>query len=75
MTPVFLTRTERDKNMHRYYTLDIQPDLFGAECLVIEWGRIGQAGGECRSIPFPTVSEAQTALDRQHRAKQRKGYV
>jgi predicted DNA-binding WGR domain protein len=75
MTAVVLTRHDEPSNMHRFYALDVQPDLFGAECLIIEWGRIGQSGGECRSIPYPTLEDARTALQRQQRAKQRKGYM
>ena len=59
--------------MHRYYRLDVQPDLFGAWCLMREWGRIGTTGRE-RSVPFPTPQEAQAALDKQCRAKERRGY-
>ena len=29
------------RNMHRFYRLDVQPDLFGGVLLVKEWGRIG----------------------------------
>ena len=75
MTAVVLTRHDPAENMHRYYALDIQPDLFGSECLILEWGRIGRQGGEWRSIPFPTLEEARTALQQQQRAKQRKGYA
>ena len=74
MTATVLTRRDLSENMHRYYALDIQPDLFGAECLILEWGRI-QSGGEWRSIPYPTHEEARTALQSQQRAKQRKGYA
>jgi hypothetical protein len=28
-----------------------------------------------RGVPFPTEDEAQAALDRQRRAKQRRGYL
>ena len=77
MTAVVLTRRDPAENMNRYYALDIQPDLFGAECLILEWGRIGHSGGEWRSIhyTYPTLEEARTALRQQQRTKQRKGYV
>ena len=44
VTAVILTRSDPARNMHRYYRLDVQHDLFGAWCLQREWGRIGQAG-------------------------------
>jgi predicted DNA-binding WGR domain protein len=59
--------------MHRFYHMDVQPDLFGQWCLMREWGRIGSTG-QTRSVAFPTQHEAQAALDRQRMAKERKGY-
>lgn len=73
MSAVTLQRTDRAKNMHRYYRLDVQRDLFGAWCCICEWGRIGQAG-QMRSVPYPTPQEAQATLERQRFAKRRRGY-
>jgi len=71
MSAIFLARRDPAKNMHRYYVLGIQSDLFGSSCLVREWGRIG-GGGQLRSSPYPTFDAAQAALDRQRRAKERR---
>ena len=43
-TAVHLCRVDPDRNMRRFYALDLQPDLFGGCTLVHEWGRIGLAG-------------------------------
>jgi WGR domain len=59
---------------HRGTWLDVQLDLFGAWCFIRGWGRIGQAG-QTRTVPFPTPAEAQAALDRPLRKKERKGYA
>lgn len=75
MSAVVLTRTDPARNMARYYRLDVQRDLFGAHCVIREWGRIGSRAGQTRSIPFPTPQEAEAALERQRRAKLRRGYV
>jgi hypothetical protein len=45
-----LYRIDPARNMHRFYRLDIQPDLFGNQCLIREWGRIGRLG-QMRSTP------------------------
>jgi predicted DNA-binding WGR domain protein len=74
MTALTLTRSDPARNLHRYYRLDVQPDLFGAWCFIREWGRIGRAG-QVRSVPFLTPAEASAALDKQRRAKERKGYA
>ncbi len=73
MNAVILYRIDTGKHMHRYYRMDVQPDLFGQWCLMREWGRIGSSGHTC-SVPFPTPHEAQAALDKQRRAKERRGY-
>jgi predicted DNA-binding WGR domain protein len=73
MSAVILYRIDSAKRMHRYYLMDIQPDLFGGWCLVREWGRIGYAG-QIRSVPFTDRQDAEAALRRQHNGKERRGY-
>ena len=53
MTAIILYRNDQARNMHRFYRIDVQPDLFAAWCLMREWGRIGSTG-QTRSLPFPT---------------------
>ncbi len=74
MTAITLHRTDATRNMHRYYRLDVQPDLFGQWCCIREWGRIG-AAGQTRSIPFPTQERAKAAIDHLRSTKERKGYA
>ena len=74
MTAIVLYRIDEAKRMHRYYRMDVQRDLFGAWCLMREWGRIGSTG-QTRSLPFPTPQEATDALHKQRRAKERRGYA
>jgi predicted DNA-binding WGR domain protein len=74
MSATVLYRIDDGKCMYRFYRLDVQTDLFGQWCLMREWGRIGSTGQE-RSIPFLTSSAAEAALDRQRRAKERRGYI
>jgi predicted DNA-binding WGR domain protein len=73
MNAVILYRIDAPKRMHRFYRLDVQPDLFGHWCLMREWGRIGSTG-QTRSAPFSTSQEAQAALDKQRSVKERRGY-
>ena len=74
MSATVLYRIDPAKRMHRYYSLDIQPDLFGHWCLMREWGRIG-GGGQTRSLPFPALSDAEAAMRRQRKAKEQRGYI
>ncbi|NTE56469.1 WGR domain-containing protein [Agrobacterium tumefaciens] len=43
---LYVERTERAKNMARYYMMSIEPTLFGDACLTRRWGRIGSKGQE-----------------------------
>jgi predicted DNA-binding WGR domain protein len=71
---ILLHRIDPAKNMHRFYRLDIAPDLFGRWCLVAEWGRIGGAS-RLRMAAFDDRGQAMEALARQRRVKERRGYV
>jgi predicted DNA-binding WGR domain protein len=73
MSSVTLYRIDPAKNMQRYYNMDIQPDLFGNQCLIREWGRIGRAG-QMRIALYQSMEKARQALYKQRAAKQRKGY-
>ncbi len=42
--PVAMRRVEPARNMARFYSLDVERDLFGRVVLVRRWGRIGTAG-------------------------------
>ena len=44
MTAIMLTRINTDRNMARFYKIDVQPTLFGEWSVVREWGRIRRGG-------------------------------
>ena len=70
------TRLEKrvpERNQFRFYRLDLQPTLFGQWSFIREWGRIGQEGRVVIST-FPTAAEADSAMQRKHRQKERRGY-
>ena len=73
MSALILYRIDPGKRMRRFYRLDVQENLFGEWCLIREWGRIGRSG-QPRSLPFPTPHEAEAALDRHRRVKEKRGY-
>ena len=52
-TTVILYRIDPEKQMQRYYRMDVQPDLFGRWCLIREWGRIGQQARPAASPSLP----------------------
>jgi predicted DNA-binding WGR domain protein len=68
-----LTRVDRQKNIARFYKLDVQPTLFGEWSLVREWGRIGRAG-TVRMEVHPSRGKADLALISKWAEKHRRGY-
>lgn len=68
-----IERIDRTQNMHRFYRMHIQPDLFGGAVLFKEWGRIGTAGRQ-RIEPYADAGQAVDALVAHLRTKQRRGY-
>jgi predicted DNA-binding WGR domain protein len=59
--------------MARFYTLEVEQDLFGCHVLVRRRGRIGTAG-KIRLDEHTGEGQAIAALQRLQTAKRRKGY-
>jgi predicted DNA-binding WGR domain protein len=74
MSAVVLYRIDAAKGMSRFYRLDVQSDLFGQAYFMREWGRIGRRG-QVRTTAYPTTAEAEAALERHRRRKERRGYM
>lgn len=71
--PVHLRRIDPSRNMRRFYTLAIQPTLFGGASVIRNWGRIG-TNGRSMVETFDSDGEAASASIRLERAKRRRGY-
>jgi predicted DNA-binding WGR domain protein len=69
-----LERRDPARNMLRFYTLQVSPNLFGEWCLLRAWGRIGRPG-HMRAECFVTRQQAADALWMLERAKRRRGYL
>ncbi len=65
-----LRRIDPDRNMVRFYTMSVQPNLFGEWCLFREWGRIGSAG----RLVARGLREATPAMAEHLKAKLSNGY-
>ena len=57
MSPVHLRRIHAERNMRRFYALDVRPNLFGHWAFIREWGRVGSSG-QVMTLLFPTAREA-----------------
>ena len=69
----YLEKRDPAKNLARFYSLRVLPNLFGEWSLQREWGRIGQAG-QMRSAHFPSQEDATRALLKLETAKRGRGY-
>ena len=69
----FLTRTEAEKNLYRFYVVTVTPTLFGEWSLVREYGRIGSPG-TVQLTRFEREQEAQQAEHRSIRRRLQHGY-
>ena len=73
MTPDHFHKRDPDRNMARFYRVDVQPTLFGEASVARSWGRIGTAG----RTAFETCSTheaAETAAGKTIYAKLKRGY-
>ncbi len=68
-----LRRFDPDRNMARFYTMSVQPNLFGEWLLLREWGRIGSAG-RLVAGGFASEREAALAMAEHLKAKLGNGY-
>ena len=73
-TPLSLRRVEPALNMKRFYTLTLQPTLFGEVTLIRHWGRIGTRGQNLIET-FADQEAAVSAFTRLARSKRARGYV
>ncbi|WP_282063668.1 WGR domain-containing protein [Roseobacter litoralis] len=69
-----LFRIDPTQNMARFYSMTIQPNLFGGLSLVRNWGRIGSAG-QMRVDLFHDEKEARAARDLLLTTKMERGYA
>jgi len=70
---IHLTRTDPTRNMARFYTMALQPTLFGDWALLRECGRI-RSPGRLVSSRFAPEQEAALAMAEHLKAKLSKGY-
>jgi predicted DNA-binding WGR domain protein len=73
MQAIHMERSDRTRNLARFYRVDIQRTLFGEWAVVCRWGRIGTYG-RTRQDWFPSLPEAETAQTHSAERKRRRGY-
>lgn len=61
-------------NMRVFYTVSLQPTLFGEWSLVRRWGRVG-TNGQSLLHTYDSEVQARVALDRAVSKRRKRGYV
>lgn len=59
MTGILLTRIDHDKNVKRWYRIEVRPTLFEPIAVVCSWGRLGTTYQRRRIIPVETHAHAK----------------
>lgn len=62
-------------NRFRWYSLRLQPCLFGGVDLVRSWGRLGQNGGTVRVEHCPDDAMAKARIELAVRIRERRRYI
>ena len=70
---LYCERIDAAQNMRRFYTLAIQPTLFGGASVIRNWGRIG-SNGQTMMETFDGQEDADRALSRLEHTKRKRGY-
>lgn len=68
-----LFRIDPTRNMRRFYSVSVQPNLFGGHSVMRNWGRIGTSG-RIRLVLYDSKSHALDAQDNLVRSKLQRGY-
>lgn len=71
---IYMTRIDPEKNMKRFYELELTADLFGNWSCVRRWGRVGCKGRRLELI-FATQDAAAQEADRWFLSKRARGYM
>jgi len=69
-----LERQLPERNMARFYVVELEHDLFGMVVARRRWGRIGSTE-QSRTTAFVLECDAWAMLQRMEQAKRRRGYV
>lgn len=70
---LYVERTEKSKNMARFYAMSIEANLFGEACLARRWGRVG-THGQTMIDRFEVESAAVAKFLEILRQKKARGY-
>ena len=71
---VYLEKHVQKRNLHRFYRMLVEADLFGCWVLTREWGRVGQGGGHVVVKEYNTIESARQDMQQKVQEKLNRGY-
>ncbi len=74
MSTIYLMKIDHSANQYRYYSIRIDPDLFGRWTLIRQWGRLDYDGGRLRMDTFESEIQALNRLSEIVTQKKKRGY-
>jgi predicted DNA-binding WGR domain protein len=74
MSTIYLLKIDHSTNQYRYYSLRIDPNLFGGWTLIRQWGRLDYDGGRLKMDTFESEKAALDRLTKIVTQKKKRGY-
>ncbi len=71
---LYLEKHNDEKNIHRFWTISVQPNLFGGWSVVRRWGRIGGRAGRLKIDLYDDLEAAKQVFQKKEREKLRRDY-
>jgi predicted DNA-binding WGR domain protein len=72
---VFLTRLDREKNVQRWYRVEVCATLFHPVAVVCSWGRLGTSYQRQQIIPVESWKQGETLVEKIWMKKLKRGYA
>ncbi len=73
-SPIMLYKIDPARNLFRYYSLSIQPNLFGSWSLIKGWGRISCLGRMQVEL-CEDLEDVAKVFERKFAEKVKRGYI
>ncbi len=71
---ILLKRFEQEENIHRWYSVNIQPTLFEPAAVICSWGRWESSWLQTRILPANSTEEARELAEKIVTRKIKRGY-
>ena len=74
MMDTYLEKHNIEKNLHRFWAISVQPNLFGGWSVIRRWGRVGSRGGRQKIDLYDDLESAKQVFQKKEREKLQRDY-